>query len=75
MSSTLRTLYVSFAAAACTCTLAWPFHVHAQAIERKANGVTLHSSSGTLRVSVCSDGVIRVEAGLTEEFPNLSCPP
>jgi len=74
MSSTLRTLFVSFGVAACTCTLTWPFHVHAQEIERSAKGVTLHSSTGALRVSVCSDRVIRVEASLTGEFQKSIVP-
>ena len=74
MSSTLRTLLVSFGVAACICILTGPFHLHAQAIERSANGVTVHSSTGALRVSVCSDRVIRVEANLTGEFPKSIVP-
>ncbi len=74
MSSNLRTLFVAFGVAASTCTLTRPFHVHAQAIARSANGVTLHSSSGALHLAVCSDRVIRVEASLTDKFPESNVP-
>ena len=73
-SSTLRALLVSFSVAACSCTLTSPLHANAQAIERSANGVTLHSSSGALHVAVCSERVIRVEASPTDEFPKSIVP-
>jgi len=74
MSSTLRALFVSFILAACSCTLTSPLHANAQAIERSADGVTLHSSTGALHVAVCSERVIRVEASLTDEFPKSVVP-
>jgi len=74
MSSKLRTLFVAIGVAAITCTLSRPFHVHAQAIEQSANGVTLHSSSGALHLAVCSERVIRVEASRTDKFPESNVP-
>ncbi len=74
MPSTLRALFVCFSVAACSCTLTSPLHANAQAIERSANGVTLHSSSGALHISVCSERVIRVEASPTDEFPKSIVP-
>ncbi len=74
MSSNLRMLFASFGVAACTCIVIGPFRVNAQVIERSANSVTLRSSTGAVRVSVCSDRVIRVEANLNGEFPKSIVP-
>jgi len=71
--STLRTLCVCLAVAVCS-ILTSPLQIHAQAMDRSANGVTLHSSGGALRLTVCSDSVIRVEASLTSEFPKPIVP-
>ena len=73
-SSTFRTLFISFSVAAFIPALALPLLSHAQAIERSKDGVALHSASGTLEVTVCSERVIHVVAGATDEIPKPVVP-
>ena len=73
MSSNLRTFLFLSEWQHALASLTRPFHVHAQAIERSANGVTLHSSTGAAScIAVCSDRVIRVEASLTDEVSKIN---
>ncbi len=67
-SFNLRALLVPFGGAACIAALTLPSVSNAQAIERSKDGVTLHSASGTLRVTVCSERVIHIVSGATDEI-------
>ena len=44
------------------------------AMKRTSDGVTLHSSTGSLHVAVCSERVIHVTASATDEIPNSIVP-
>jgi alpha-D-xyloside xylohydrolase len=73
-SSLMRMLVVIFGAAVFCAGAVLPPGAHAQAIERDLNGVTLHSPKGTVRVAVCSEKVIHVEASATDDFPKSIVP-
>ncbi|MGA2908544.1 MAG: TIM-barrel domain-containing protein [Terracidiphilus sp.] len=64
----LRALLVPFSVTACIAALTLPSLSNAQAIERSKDGVALHSASGTLRVTICSERVIHIFAGVTDEI-------
>jgi alpha-D-xyloside xylohydrolase len=67
-SFNLRALLVPFSVTACIAALTLPSFSNAQAIERSKDGVALHSASETLRVTVCSERVIHIVAGATDEI-------
>jgi alpha-D-xyloside xylohydrolase len=63
----LVTLFVAFIATPA-------FSLDSSKIERKADGVTIHSSNGTLHVTVCSERVIHVVASPSAEIPKSIVP-
>jgi alpha-D-xyloside xylohydrolase len=70
----LPKLIVLFGAIAFCAGAVLPLDARAQTIERKTNGVTLHSPNGAVEIEVCSEKVIHVEASPTGDFPKPVVP-
>ncbi|HZL49712.1 MAG TPA: TIM-barrel domain-containing protein [Terracidiphilus sp.] len=65
----MRVALVAAALGVSSTTLTFCASSEVQTFERNANGATLYSESGALRVSVCSDRIVHVVASPVREIP------
>ena len=73
-SGFIRVALVAAALVVSSSTFSFCFSSQIQSFERNANGATLYSESGALRVAVCSDRIVHVVASPTREIPAAIVP-
>ena len=68
-SGFMRTAIVAAALVVSSTTFSFCSSSEVQSFERNANGATLYSESGALRIAVCSDRIVHVVASPVREIP------